>query len=92
MVSYLLIQIDPYRSDLVFASTIIKGIGLAPLIGYFFAILADTVEYGEWKTGLRTEGVVYSAGSFGSKVGIGLGTAMVGWGLGAGGYVGADAV
>ena len=92
VVSYLLIQIDPYRSDLVFAATIIKGIGLAPLIGSFFAILADTVEYGEWKTGLRTEGLVYSAGSFGSKVGIGLGTAMVGWVLGAGGYVGSDAV
>ncbi|MBJ7556783.1 MFS transporter [Marinomonas spartinae] len=90
-ISYLLIQIDPYNMDLVFASNIIKGIGLAPLIGSFFAILADTVEYGEWKTGLRTEGLVYSAGSFGSKVGIGLGTAMVGWILGIGGYVGSSA-
>ncbi|GGN30177.1 MULTISPECIES: MFS transporter [Marinomonas] len=87
-ISYLLIQIDPYNVDLVLAANVIKGIGIAPLIGSFFAILADTVEYGEWKTGQRTEGLVYSAGSFGSKVGVGLGTAMVGWILGAGDYVG----
>lgn len=53
-----------------------------------FAMLADTIEYGEWKSGIRSEGIVYSAGSFGTKVGSGLGGAIVGWTLALGGYVG----
>ncbi len=46
--------------------------GLFPLIG-------DTIEYGEWKTGVRVEGLTYSAASVSQKVGGGLGAALVGW-------------
>lgn len=42
-------------------------------------MLCDTVEYGEWKTGIRQEGFIMSAQSFGQKVGTALGTALVGW-------------
>ncbi|BBF42781.1 xyloside transporter XynT [Lachnospiraceae bacterium KM106-2] len=42
-------------------------------------MLCDTVEYGEWKTGVRQEGFIMSAQSFGQKVGTALGTAMIGW-------------
>ncbi|MCP8688705.1 MFS transporter [Marinobacterium sedimentorum] len=86
--SYLLLLTDPHNVQLAVIATIIKGIGMAPIIGSAFAMLADTIDYGEWKTGLRTEGLTYSAGSFGSKVGIGLGSAIVGWVLSLGGYVG----
>ncbi|WP_245238250.1 MFS transporter [Paenibacillus etheri] len=41
--------------------------GTVPMAATGFSMLADTIEYGEWKTGMRTEGLVYSAGSFGSK-------------------------
>ena len=44
-----------------------------PLI---YSLLADTVEYGEWKSGVRAEGLVFSAASFGVKVGMGLGNAI----------------
>jgi len=80
--------IDPTNVTLVLLGTAIKSIGTAPLIATVFAMLADTVDYGEWKTGIRTEGLVYSAGSFGSKAGSGLGAALVGWLLAFGGYVG----
>lgn len=66
----------------------IKGVAFGPLAGTMFAMVADTIEYGEWKSGVRTEGLVYSAASFGTKVGAGLGVALIGWTLSAGGYVG----
>jgi GPH family glycoside/pentoside/hexuronide:cation symporter len=86
--SYLLLLNDPHNLVLVQIATVIKGIGMAPVIGTAFAMLADTIDYGEWKNGLRNEGLTYSAGSFGSKVGIGLGSAIIGWVLGLGGYIG----
>jgi GPH family glycoside/pentoside/hexuronide:cation symporter len=51
-------------------------------------MVSDTIEYGEWKTGIRIEGLTNSASSFGFKVGGGLGAAAIGWILAAGGYVG----
>lgn len=64
----------------------LKGIGNAGISSCMFAIVSDTIEYGEWKTGYRTEGLVNSASSFGFKVGNGLGSAMIGWILAFGGY------
>ncbi|MEQ7807733.1 MFS transporter [Priestia aryabhattai] len=80
--------VDPSNIKLIIIATIIKGIGNVPISASMFALLADTIEYGEWKSGLRTEGLIYSAGSFGLKVGIGLGTAIVGWVLAWGNYIG----
>ena len=64
----------------------VKGIGNAAISSCMFAIVSDTIEYGEWKTGYRTEGLINSASSFGFKVGNGLGSAMLGWILALGGY------
>src|SRR5699024_5946702 len=69
-------------------SQIIKGFGQVPLLGGLWALLPDTIEYGEWKTGIRNEGLLYSGGSMGQKVGVGLGSAILGWVLSAGGYIG----
>jgi len=71
--------IDLTSVKLIYISIIVKGIGNALISATVFALLADTIEYGEWKTNVRTEGLVYSAGNFGLKIGIGLGTAIVGW-------------
>lgn len=57
-----------------------------------WAMVSDTVDYGEWKTGLRMEGLTNSASSFGYKVGNGVGTALLGAILNIGGYVGGQAI
>ncbi|AIY84770.1 sugar (Glycoside-Pentoside-Hexuronide) transporter domain protein [Clostridium baratii str. Sullivan] len=75
----LLALIDLTSVKLIYASIIVKGTGNALVSATIFALLADTIEYGEWKTNVRTEGLVYSAGNFGLKIGMGLGTAIVGW-------------
>ncbi len=64
-----------------------RGIGGAFVIGNLFAMIADTIEYGEWKTGVRTEGLVYSASSLGGKIGNGLGIAVWGLANAASGYI-----
>ncbi|GGA34829.1 MFS transporter [Paenibacillus physcomitrellae] len=71
--------------------SVVSGFGGVPLTAVLYAMVNDTVEYGEWKSGVRTEGLVNSAASFGIKVGTGLGTAMLGWLLQLGGYVGGAA-
>lgn len=79
IIGYALIWIQPDNFAMVLAGVIVKTLGLAPIAGTMNAMLADTVDYGEWKTGARTEGLVYSASSFGMKVGTGLGGAIIGW-------------
>lgn len=54
-----------------------------------YPLLCYTVEYGQWKTGVRQEGMIMSANSFGSKSGTALGTALCGWVLAWAGYNGA---
>lgn len=57
------------------------GIGGIPHNAGLFAMVADVIDYGEYKTGVRLDGLTNSATSFGMKVGAGLGSALVGWGL-----------
>lgn len=59
-------------------SAVIRGIGVAPLFAVVFSFIADAVEYGQWKTHLRTEGMIMSAASVGSKLGGGLASAVLG--------------
>ena len=53
-----------------------------------FSMLADTVDYGEWKRGVRAAGLLTAiGGAFCFKVGAGLGGAVPMWLLHAGGYL-----
>ena len=65
----------------------VLGIGLGGVNTLMFALAADTVEYGEWKTGVRTEGITYALFSFTRKLGQAVGGAMAAYAIGLGGYV-----
>jgi len=84
--------IDPTNITVFTTGSVVSGFGGVPLMAVLYAMINDTVEYGEWKSGVRTEGLVNSAASFGIKVGTGLGTAMIGWMLQLGGYVGGSSI
>jgi len=64
------------------------GVGLSAVNVLMFALEADTVEYGEWRSGVRTEGTTYAVFSFTRKVGQAVGGAAAAYGLGLVGYVG----
>jgi glucuronide carrier protein len=68
------------------------GVGLGAINALIFALQADTVEYGEWRSGVRAEGASYSVLSFMRKAGQGIGGAAAAFTIGLGGYVSGAAV
>ena len=86
--------ISVFRGDGVFliASLALRGMGFGVTNSLYYGMLADTVDYGEWKTGTRATAVTTSAASVGNKLGSGLGSALIGLALSAAGYDGLAAV
>ncbi|ODJ50676.1 hypothetical protein BFR40_09115 [Brochothrix thermosphacta] len=61
---------------------VIDGVSNALLGVYSLLItnmVASTVEYGEWKTGHRTESIIFSTNTISSKLATGLSGAFAGW-------------
>ena len=52
----------------------------------FWSMLPDTVEYGQWRSGVRDDGMVFGLSQLISKAGSGLGVGMIGLLLSAIGY------
>jgi glucuronide carrier protein len=69
-----------------FAGIVISVVGVVIVNILVWALEADTVEYGEWKTGVRSEGIVYALFSFTRKTGQALGGAVAAYALAWGGY------
>ena len=53
----------------------------------FWAMLPNTIEYGELKTGLHVEGTVFGVAALLQRIGIGIATAILGWTFASAGYV-----
>ena len=70
-----------------FACFFVIGIGMGGVNTLMWALEADTVEYGEWKTGVRTEGITYALFSFTRKQGQAIGGAAAAYTIGIGGYI-----
>lgn len=66
----------------------LKGIGLGAAGGMAFGMVADTLEYGEWKDGFKTVGMGNAAISAAQKLGLGIGQVVLGLILDFGGYDG----
>lgn len=88
VIAQLLMLFNPTSYQWLLVCGILRGIGSAPLMSTIFAMLADTIEYGQWKTGVRIEGTLYSANTFGAKIGGGVGTAIAAGILSGAGYDG----
>src|SRR5690606_31123452 len=78
----------PTQPVLAIISFGIMGSAIAGVNTLMWAREADTVEYGEWRTGVRTEGITYALFSFTRKLGQALGGAVAGFVIAAGGYTG----
>lgn len=87
----LIMLIDPGSIIIVVIGKAISGGALPMAAVSIGAMIADTVEYGEWKTGVRNEGLLFASESMGMKIGLGIGGALSGWILGLGGFVSGQA-
>lgn len=90
-IGYAMVLLNPTSYAILYIAAVIKGIGNAALSGVMYGMLADTVEYNDWHSGIRAEGLVFSANSIGQKVGSGIGSAVLGWVLAAFGFVSSSA-
>ncbi len=72
---------------LIFTAQIIFSLASGPTMPLVWAMLADTTDYSEWKTGRRATGLVYSATGIAFKGGFSIGGAVAMWILAAFGYV-----
>lgn len=75
----LVLLVNPNSVAVVTFGGLLRGIGMTPILGMIFTMIADAIEYGQWKTGLRTAGAIQSAATSGQKFGQGIGSAMIGF-------------
>lgn len=74
----LLFLLNSTSVPLGIATCIMRGIGIAPFYGVQYSLPSDAIEYGQWKTGLRIEGLMFSSMSMGQKAGSGFTSAIMG--------------
>lgn len=83
----LLFFVTSYDSILLASIYVIIGLGFSAIYQGPWSTIPDTVEYSEWKTGLRREGIIYGIFFFGMKLSAGVSAFAVGYILNLGGYL-----
>lgn len=87
LLGHLLFLGHPTSFAWVTMSCIVRGIGFAPVNSVLFAFLGEAVEYGQWKTHLRQESLIYASSSVITKIGAGVAAAFMTTLLSVSGYV-----
>lgn len=78
---------DGQPLPLLFGALAIQAVGMGAGVVCFWSMLPDTVEYGEWRSGVRTESLVFGLTVLAQKVALGLGAGALGLMLSGIGYV-----
>ncbi|MCF7848656.1 MAG: MFS transporter, partial [Kiritimatiellales bacterium] len=68
--------IDPKNIPLIMIHQFVSAFIAAPLMPLFWSMIADTADYGAWKLGQRSTGLLFSAGTFSQKIGWSIGPAI----------------
>ncbi len=89
-INVLLYFFGPTQILMIFTVGMASELFAAILPTLFFGMLGDAADYGEKMFGRRATGLVYSAGSFVTKFGGGIASAIIGFVLGLYGYDGQD--
>lgn len=71
--------VDPQSTVLLYVLNIVGQFVAGPTPAIVWSMYADTADFGEWKYGRRATGLVFSATVFAQKVGLAIGSAMLGW-------------
>jgi GPH family glycoside/pentoside/hexuronide:cation symporter len=68
----------PGQIDVIYALQILNGAVGGMNATLYWAMIADTADFAEWRFGVRTTGIVFSATTCSQKVGMGIGGAVSG--------------
>lgn len=77
--SSLLFFARPEDTVAIFVLGVLTEFSTGPIVTLFFAMLADSADYSEWKNNRRATGLVFSAGTLSLKFGTGIAGALIGW-------------
>jgi GPH family glycoside/pentoside/hexuronide:cation symporter len=88
IIGSLIVLVNPTSIIVITIGGLLRGIGMTPILGMIFTMIADSIEYGQWKTGIRTAGAIQAASTSGQKFGQGIGSALIGAIMAASGYNG----
>lgn len=88
VVAQALLLLKPDNLTFVVIISALRGIGKAPLFGCVFTMMADVVNYGHWKTGIRVQALIFAAATVGQKFGAGVTGAVIGNLMEASGFTG----
>lgn len=77
VVSHACIMLNPTNYIWILAMTIIRSLGQAPLTSVVFGMMGDVVEFGQWKSHIRQESLIFGGGSLGFKIGTGITSAVM---------------
>ena len=89
VVAGLLSRAAPTSLPLLLALNAVKGLAMGATSSMMYAMCADCIDWGEYRTGVRAAGLGTALLQCMGKFGMGIGTALMGAVLGAGGYVAA---
>jgi GPH family glycoside/pentoside/hexuronide:cation symporter len=79
--------VDVHEAGLMQLFLIALQVMIVGLNFVFWAMLPNTVEYGEQATGLHVEGAVFGVAALLQRIAIGVATAILGWSFASAGYV-----
>lgn len=77
VIAHALIMVNPMSFQWILVMTVIRSLGQAPLTSLVFGMMGDVVEYGQWKSHLRQESLIFGGGSLGFKIGTGITSAVM---------------
>lgn len=78
-VSYVILLPFTENTMVLIITAAMRGIGYCFLLAVSSAMVSDAVEYGEWKTKIRVEGLTFSMQGFVGTIVAGIVTAVIGW-------------
>jgi len=79
--------VNVHESGLMQIFLITMQVMIVGLNFVFWAMLPNTIEYGEQATGVHVEGAVFGVAALLQRIAIGIATAILGWSFASAGYV-----
>lgn len=75
--AHALFLLNPYSFSWALGTSIVRALGEAPLTAVVFGMMGDVIEFGQWKTHIRQEALIFGGGSLGFKLGTGVTSAVI---------------
>ena len=71
--------LDTHNLGVLVVLFFLTGCGIHAFLMTFFAMVADAIDYGEWKNGLRVEATLFGLVSLANKTSLAIGTWLLAW-------------